>query len=137
MYVVNSPNIVRAVERQPKTISFWYVEAKATSRIGGMSKEANKKLLENLQGVHGKESLLLKGLDETHKVMKPGNGITPMVSIAAQTAAGHMEELETNSSSRRIDLWEWVRHEITVATTEAVYGPTNPYRDTDVEHAFW
>lgn len=31
----------------------------------------------------------------------------------------------------------WVQHEITVATTECVYGPSNPYRDSEIEKAFW
>jgi len=36
-----------------------------------------------------------------------------------------------------VDLVAWIQHEITIATTEAVYGPGNLYRDPEVESGFW
>ena len=47
-----------------------------------------------------------------------------------------LDELEGRESSK-IDLWEWVRHVVTIATTESTYGPMNPFKDKDVEEAFW
>jgi hypothetical protein len=102
-----------------------------------MSKEASRKILENVKGGSGMESLLIEGLEETHKVMRPGSGVNQMVSITTRTAADNMAIFEIDPASRRVDLWQWVQHEVTVATTEAVYGPTNPYRDKDFEQAFW
>ena len=43
----------------------------------------------------------------------------------------------TGDDERVIDLWLWVRHEMTMATTEAVYGPMNPYRDVEAEKGGW
>jgi hypothetical protein len=34
-------------------------------------------------------------------------------------------------------LHEWVKHQITLATTDSVYGPANPFRDSAIEKAFW
>ncbi|KAI6351420.1 hypothetical protein MCOR25_009939 [Pyricularia grisea] len=34
-------------------------------------------------------------------------------------------------------LFEWVRHEILIATTESVYGPNNPFRDPSMEKAWY
>ncbi|RAL61937.1 hypothetical protein DID88_002426 [Monilinia fructigena] len=42
-----------------------------------------------------------------------------------------------NGLKANSNLWAWVQHEITVATTESVYGPMNPYRDAKVEAGFW
>ncbi|KAF4625041.1 hypothetical protein G7Y89_g13127 [Cudoniella acicularis] len=37
----------------------------------------------------------------------------------------------------KVDLWAWVQHEITFATTEIVYGLANPYRHSKVDAGFW
>ena len=37
----------------------------------------------------------------------------------------------------RMELKNWVRHIITRAATDAVYGPENPFRDEVVEKGFW
>lgn len=34
-------------------------------------------------------------------------------------------------------LVEWIRKEISRATTDAVFGPQNPYRDPALLDAFW
>ena len=36
-----------------------------------------------------------------------------------------------------LDLYAWVKHNITQATMRAVYGPGNPFADQKVEDAFW
>lgn len=40
-------------------------------------------------------------------------------------------------SKPKISLMQWLKHELSFATTEAVYGPQNPFRDPAVEAAFW
>jgi hypothetical protein len=34
-------------------------------------------------------------------------------------------------------LARWLRNTITIATTNSVYGPQNPYKDQSVQDAFW
>lgn len=34
-------------------------------------------------------------------------------------------------------MFDWVRKNIAWATYEAVYGPSNPFRDPDILTAFW
>jgi hypothetical protein len=36
-----------------------------------------------------------------------------------------------------VDIYSWIRNAITVATTDAVYGPRNPYKNPEVEQGFW
>ena len=36
-----------------------------------------------------------------------------------------------------LDLYSWVHHTITLASTDAVYGPANPFQDPKVEKGFW
>lgn len=35
-----------------------------------------------------------------------------------------------------IDFWAWTNHTMIQATTEAVYGPGNPFREKDFEDAW-
>ena len=48
-----------------------------------------------------------------------------------------LDGLNTKDGSSKINLWQWLQHAITLATTYAAYGPKNPFEDTDVENAFW
>ena len=66
VYVVNSPELVLAVQRHPKTVSFWFIEAKFTAILGGMSRSASDKLLEHVEGTPGTRSLLLRHESHTH-----------------------------------------------------------------------
>lgn len=36
-----------------------------------------------------------------------------------------------------IDLYSQIRHVITLASTNAVYGPKNPFQDPAVEEGLW
>lgn len=137
LYVVNSPNLVLSLQRQPNVVSFWFLEAKFTATLGGMSKDASEKLKANLQSDRVSHSLLLKGLKATHQAMTPGKAINQMIHIAGQRTVKALDAINDTLSTGQIDLRQWVRHEITMITTESVYGPLNPYRDPEVERAFW
>lgn len=137
VYVVNSPELVLSCQRLPKTVSFWFVEGKFTAKLGGMSKEASERIVENLHGEQVDHSLLVKGIRATHQAMMPGQEVDAMVQVTSQMIATALEQFEMKPEARRINLWKWVQHEMTIATTESVYGPMNPYRDPEVEEGFW
>ena len=84
------------------------------------------------------QGLLLDGLNATHRAMAPGQGFEDLLLAASKTITADLNALSERVAGRMdIDLWEWVRHEVTHATTEGVYGPMNPYRDPAVESGFW
>lgn len=37
---------------------------------------------------------------------------------------------------RAVKVFEWARHVIVMATTDAVYGPHNPFYDLEIENVF-
>jgi len=41
-----------------------------------------------------------------------------------------------SQAPRTLGLFEWIKKEITFATTEAVYGPKNPFRDAKLQDAY-
>lgn len=95
-------------------MSFWFIEGKFTAMLGGMSTDATDIL----------------------QVMMPGEAIDEMNRTAAYATTSALDRFEESKHTRQIDLWVWVQHEITVATTKCVYGPSNPYRDSEIEKAF-
>lgn len=64
-----------------------------------------------------------------------GSGLDVMNRNMIKNLAVSIDELEQDHTS--IDLHFWCRHAVTVASTDAVYGPLNPYKDPAVERAFW
>ena len=70
--------------------------------------------------------------------MAPGQGFQEMLAAACRAIADSLNALpERHTEQMRVDLWQWVKHEVTHAMTECIYGPMNPYRDLAVENAFW
>ncbi|KAK2865215.1 hypothetical protein FQN49_003804 [Arthroderma sp. PD_2] len=47
----------------------------------------------------------------------------------------NVQELKSNHSA--VNLYDWCRLAMTVATTDAVYGTLNPYRQSDARDAYW
>lgn len=135
VYVINSPDLVLAVQRQPRKLSFWLIQTSFVVKMTGLSQKAAKVLQRNVLGEGGKPSLFGDGMLATHKMLNPCDGLNQMAAVAAQKIAASMDELEDRSVGQ-IELWGWVNHEITLSITESVYGPKNPFRDPEVEQAF-
>ncbi|KAL9029315.1 MAG: hypothetical protein Q9196_002421 [Gyalolechia fulgens] len=135
IYIINSPKLIAAIERQPKVISFWHVEASAIGRVAGLRPDAAETVSRGVGD--DPDSFWLQGLRAIHHAMAPGEGINHMILEAAQTSAETLRRFGGQGRGERADLWEWVTHEITLSHTNAVYGQRNPYKDQQVEDAFW
>ena len=136
VYVVNSPELALAVQRHPKALSFWYLEALFGKRLAAISEDAGRKIMTNIHGEEEGPSLFWDGITFLTKILKPGPGLDGMNQIMIQSILESLNEFEGNASTT-VDLWKWVRHAMTMATTESTYGPMNPYKDKAVEKAFW
>ncbi|OCL05802.1 cytochrome P450 [Glonium stellatum] len=132
LYIINSPELILAVQKQPRTLSFWFIEASVTKRLGGISDRANKILLENARGEKGENSLVVDGMKATHKAMM-ADGLDSMTLVSIRRAAQSIDGLEVGNSGKELDLWKWVRHIFSLAVTAGVYGPKSPYEDVSLE----
>lgn len=138
VHIVSSPELMHSLHKVPKAVSFWFMEAQFTTLLGGMSKRSSSNLLANLNPDSRDSSLLIEGLKVTQQAMSPQGGVEDMSRAAAEVTARRLDALsKPEGGGRNVDLWAWVQHEMTVATTESVYGPANPYRDERVEAGFW
>lgn len=77
-----------------------------------------------------------------HKAMypalSPGPQLDAMNRVMAQKVTACMDQLfEQQKEKKPLRLFEYIQHEITLATTGSVYGPQNPFNDPMMEKSFW
>lgn len=137
VHVVGSPELMHSLHRQPNVVSFWFMEANFTVQLGAMSQEAGDALKGNLGPHDNGSSLLIEGLKSTQRAMSPQGGVEDMIKSAAAVTKSRLNDIRASQGASSVNLWDWIQHEITMITTESVYGKANPYRDPQVESGFW
>ncbi|KAL8714072.1 MAG: hypothetical protein Q9225_006631 [Loekoesia sp. 1 TL-2023] len=138
VYIVNSVDLISSIQRLHKELAFRPVEAKFAITMCASSKEANDIIAVNLNCENGEWGYSY----ETHKTIQsalaPGAGLDGMNCVMIRNIAATLERLKPEEGrTMRIGLRDWSRHEITLATTNSVYGNHNPFRNKKVEDAFW
>ncbi|RAK95226.1 cytochrome P450 [Aspergillus ibericus CBS 121593] len=129
-YLVTSPPLVQAVQRNRKSLSFDPFVSMTLERMAGIRGPVLEQFREKESGGQG------LGHDVVH-AMQPtlsGRGLDVMNERMAQMLRPRLDELVRLPT---IDLFDWCRRVITAASTDASYGPLNPYQDPRVEDAFW
>ncbi|KAI9646486.1 hypothetical protein NHQ30_004479 [Ciborinia camelliae] len=130
-----------SLQRQHKSISLWQLEGLFTAQLADLSEAATDRLLTDVHSDSDNPSLMLKGIKAIQGALSPVGGMQSMLQDAALATNDRLDDLEVlsrnDNTNNKINLWEWVRHEMTVVTTESLYGVENPYRDPKVEAGFW
>ncbi len=132
MYVINAVELIPVLQRQWRAISFTPILAASGPSVMGMSNEASKILHRNMQSDHN----YVVGFAPTISLaMGPGPSLDLMNKRAVEVMVAGMREFRQKGPTV-INFWDWTRHEILMATTDAIYGPQNPYRDPGIEAAW-
>lgn len=126
VYIVNSPDYISTIQKNPRELSFWFIEASLTKNLGGISDKANAILLENARGEKGSNSLVVEGMKVTHKAMT-GDALDT-ISLAAINRAKRAINDSINLGGE-VELWDWAQHVFSLAVSSSVYGPENPYEN--------
>ncbi|KAI9664060.1 MAG: hypothetical protein M1821_007551 [Bathelium mastoideum] len=137
IYVVNSPSLVSAVDRQSKSISFAPYVVQFAKRILVPSKEGVDALAENLQEDEGTACLRHDTLKAMHDSLHPGNDLEQTTKSAVDSVSRLLSSVYTISNNESLDLFAWVRRLVTRAGTDAIFGPKNPFQDPAVESGLW
>lgn len=127
LYVVNSPRLVPAVQKLHKTLSFAAVAA-ASARIFLVSKQGREVIA---RGLMQDGSYTANFGAAIHPALTPGASLNHMNRVAARTIAASLGALQAGGP-QETNLFDWVRDQIVLATSDAVYGPHNPFRDPEV-----
>jgi cytochrome P450 len=138
MYVVTSPELIQAVQKQPKVLAFPPVEGKFASAICGISPEAHTILLNNLNGDEGDWGLSMDTYVAMRGALTSGAGLDAMNRVMIDNIAAFLDDIKpAGQNTRQVSLVKWLRHSVTLATTNSVYGPSNPFKDDGIAEAFW
>ena len=72
-----------------------------------------------------------------YPALSPGPHLEAMNRIMIPSIKEAVDKLRMDGGGKRIVLGRWIRHELSRAITDSVYGPMNPFKDRAVEDAFW
>ncbi|KAE8359939.1 cytochrome P450 [Aspergillus caelatus] len=131
VYIITSPRLVSAVQRSYRTMSFDPLITRTARCVGGITGPGLQLIREKASQGQGlghhttatmRHTLMGEGLDQMNKK------IIPCLQKSVQNLKDHRGGL---------DLLQWCRLTLTIATTEAVYGSLNPYRCVIAREAFW
>jgi cytochrome P450 len=134
-YIVNDPSLISAIQKHWRTISF-AAHAADTGCISGMSKDAVRILNQNLttdQSFNASWPKLIMPM------MAPGQDLDTLSRTSIDVLIDCVEDLKASQrqgGAAVCGLWHWTRHTMTKATTQAVWGPMDPYRDSAIVEAW-
>ncbi|KZF23898.1 putative P450 monooxygenase [Xylona heveae TC161] len=132
VYIVTSARLVPAVQRNSKVLSFDPFLTAAAKQLGGI-KKAGLKLLEPED--KGGQGVNLKVLRAMHPALL-GAGLDAMNKNMIGRLCSFVDEL-AGGGNHPVDLHLWCRDAITQASTDAVWGPLNPFKLPGISNAFW
>lgn len=129
IYVVNSTKLIPIVQRHVDTISFSPIMVEMSSRFMAVSDKTSEIIRRDPMDDHG----FVAGMSQTtHIDLSPGQSLDSLNEESVRTLSDALER----SASAVVNMREWIDKEITMATTEAIYGPLNPFRDPAVISAW-
>ncbi|KAL8948350.1 MAG: hypothetical protein Q9222_005460 [Ikaeria aurantiellina] len=138
IYVVNSPDLISAVQKNAKVLSFNPFVSFMSPKIFDCGEEGMRIINENLDGEKGPWGLLLDISKGMHNALAPSDSLDWMTRIMLNKMQSFIDPLGAGEKDVEIDLYKWVRTAFTVSSTEAIYGPKNPFNHIpDLENAFW
>ncbi|KAG8165573.1 hypothetical protein KVR01_004125 [Diaporthe batatas] len=133
MYIVNSASLITAIQAQFRALSFTAIEANIAANLLGCKKETIDIIGRDVNKDHGYLMSFPKENGYSHPA---GPALDAMNRRAIQVIAESLDAWAQKKTTE-IQLWQWVRHELLMASTEGVYGPKNPFRDPEMEKAWY
>ncbi|KAK8054416.1 cytochrome P450 [Apiospora saccharicola] len=132
IYVVNSVPLTSAVQKQYRTLSWIPLLGHAISWISGTSQAVNEVMARDMTTEAG----FLLGINKiSSPALAPGPSLDAMNAAAIRAFAAAVDLLATQDPVQ-VSFLPWVRSQILLGTTDAIYGPHNPFRDPTVAEAW-
>ena len=134
IYVVTSPELINAVNRNSKALAFNPFVAQLGKRITGHDEPTSHIVQHSLNGEEG-PGYVVDVHDRIVAALSPGRYLEEMTNSFLKDAWHYLDRLETDNV---VDLFAWTRDVVTMSSTRAIYGPGNPF-DNNPEFVgyFW
>ena len=138
-YIVISPELVIAIQRNTKSLSFQPFVAAMLPKLFLVDKNAMAIVKRNMDADEGNWGLIPDTHRETWPVLAPGPQLDLMVHNMLSNLLPFLNEFASaRDATTTTDLYAWIRRAFTLAGTETLYGPENPFKwEPGLEDAFW
>ena len=134
VYIVTSPDLVNAVNRNSKKIAFNPFIAILGKRITDHDEDTSQIVQHNLNGESG-PGYVTDVHDCTVVSLAPGNDLQQTTKAMLSHISTYFNKLTTDVE---INLFEWTRYTVTMCSTRALYGTENPFnRNSRLVESFW
>ncbi|KAL4907050.1 hypothetical protein BDW74DRAFT_190035 [Aspergillus multicolor] len=131
IYIVTSPALLQSMQRNSQTLSLDPFITYTTPRHAGIHGESLELLREKRTGGQGLNQTVMHAMRQT----LTGKSLHVMNQRMAALLTPFVDEL-LHSGGEVVDLYDWVIRAVIAASTDASYGPLNPYKDRRVVDAF-
>ncbi|KAH6665540.1 cytochrome P450 [Halenospora varia] len=136
LYIINSPELILAVQKQPKKLSFWHVEATFAERLAGLSPHGAAAILKNAGGLEDGPSLMIDAMNNIHQQLKPPSAeLFNVTRSGMNRIAAAIDKFETRHETPT-ELGEWVIQNMLTCFTGGIYGIQSPFDDPEVVKGF-
>lgn len=127
LYVVHAPHLIKAIQSKANASTFVPNLLDFGMLFSGLNTNSQATLRQAFS-VHGNGFTM-----SVHKYLLSGDSL----KIATRAAVDRLTGRLSNSVDEfKGGLQEFVRHELTLAMTGAIYGPENPYDDPAIEQSW-
>ena len=132
MYVVTSASMVSVVQRNVKNISADPFFESFAARLSGVDDHGKKLMQGESSGGGGLTSKIFSSMIPSLL----GKGLDALTLGILGYLQEYIDQLETRSNES-VDLFDWCKESITIASTDSIYGAKNPYRSKKLRDDFW
>ncbi|KAL8690205.1 MAG: hypothetical protein Q9218_004299 [Villophora microphyllina] len=116
IYVVNSPDLISAVQKDAKNLTFGPFVSWMSPRIFDIGDEAMAAINENTDGAKGPYGLLPEISRGMHNALAPSESLDWMTRTMLTKLDEYVDPLGSSQDGTEIDLFRWIRRAFTVAT---------------------
>ena len=94
--------------------------------------------MKNVNGEHGEWGLSMESDEAMRVALKLGASLDDMNRLMMENIATALDTLTPKgNTTAKVHLFQWARETVSIATTNSIYGKSNPFKKKTVLENFW
>ncbi|KAI1420760.1 cytochrome P450 [Xylaria sp. FL1777] len=127
LYVITSPPLITAVQRQFRTLSFSPLKVRAVAKLAGPSQQAIDVISHNIPH----DDSFLPGFTKSVYPALAGSMLDLLTERTVHVMLAEFDKLAARGSCTPLQMHKWTGELITCASSSGIYGPHNPLKDIE------
>ncbi|KAL8975988.1 MAG: hypothetical protein Q9205_007921 [Flavoplaca limonia] len=119
VHIVNYPDLIIAVQKNPRIYDFSVFASMMLPRLFDLDKKTMELASRDLPYPGGSWNLIVETSRIFHRCLSPGPSLEKMEQAALTRILGYLNELASDSDGVVLDLFAWLRTMMTVSSTAA------------------